>query len=454
MLVMLDGNEEDVMVRGSGPPFAEMQILPSQVTMVWFVSNATRTDGSSWNASWSPHMTVAGLPEQPQSLIDLIFLYLTLPIILLGTVGNLLSVAVFRCTKLRRLSTGYYLTALSLSDTGFLLTLFASWLEMIGVQAFNRPVLCQLLLYTADVCCFLSPWLIVTFTVERFVATCYPLKCAMICTVTRAKAIVAVLTFVATSLYSYIFVMAGIVPRNVGAPTAVLAPPVYECGLKDSYQASMKILNTLDTVVTLVIPLALIVGLNIQIARAIWWFERIRRRMTTAANENGDSAVATALNGRRSLSCKRQQPRHVRGRYQVKITKMLLIISTIFIGLNSPSYLVRLWVFFRGEPAAGQQPTIADDTNLQQWSLLAFYLNFAINFLLYCVSGQNFRKALKSLFGKVIRKAHHRRLSRRNTGTILTNSAHVTNTTLAANLGTACQPCSVSVKVTSVKDSV
>ena len=35
---------------------------------------------------------------------------------------------------------------------------------------------------------------------------------------------------------------------------------------------------------------------------------------------------------------------------------------------------------------------------LQQISLLLFYSNFAINFLLYCVTGQNFRRAVTTLF--------------------------------------------------------
>ncbi|KAK3850622.1 hypothetical protein Pcinc_042684, partial [Petrolisthes cinctipes] len=52
---------------------------------------------------------------------------------------------------------------------------------------------------------------------------------------------------------------------------------------------------------------------------------------------------------------------------------------------------------------------------LQQVSTLLFYTNFAINFLLYCVSGQNFRRALATLFLSAVRRLrpHNRRQPRR-----------------------------------------
>lgn len=94
---------------------------------------------------------------------------------------------------------------------------------------------------------------------------------------------------------------------------------------------------------------------------------------------------------------------------QTKVTKMLLIVSTIFVLLNSPSYyfrimaylvvsqsmcmLARKWILpfpFTKQPDHEKnysQPTMIAQYITQQ----LFLTNFGINFLLYCMSGQNFR---------------------------------------------------------------
>lgn len=78
-------------------------------------------------------------------------LYYTPLLVLLGTVGNTLSVFVFFATKLRKLSSSYYLSALAISDTGFLVALFVSWLNLVDVNLFNMPGICQLTVYLTQV---------------------------------------------------------------------------------------------------------------------------------------------------------------------------------------------------------------------------------------------------------------------------------------------------------------
>lgn len=375
-------------------------------------------------------------------LINIIIFYYPPLIVFLGIVGNLLSLAVFRYTKLRQLSTSCYLTALSLSDTGCLLPYLATWLEIVGVSVYNRAVSCQLLTYLFYVCGFMSPWFVVAFTVERFVATCYPLRRAAICTVSRAQAIVLVLVLIAALSYVYIPFVTGIDESR--------------CVLKQHHLDTMNVLNFLDTVATLIVPGVLITGLNLLIARAVLRIEKVQcnlmmipttttttsrtAKMTKTAVDrsqpssdddddpgNDDDVVkskSTASLPTKTVVAKSSSRNHfiaghhhhqkrVRGCYQMKITKMLLLISTVFVVLNAPSYIVRLWVYFAAE-ATTDVNADTDNVliyNLQQWSQLPFNLNFAINFLLYCVSGQNFRRSLKMLFYKVMGRVggrHHR----------------------------------------------
>lgn len=138
--------------------------------------------------------------------------YYTPAIVLTGSVGNILSVLVFFKTKLRKLSSSYYLAALGISDTCFLLLSFMSWLNFIDVTLTQENVFCQLTTFLSGVCSFLSVWFVVAFTVERFIAVLYPLKRQTMCTVRRAKMVLCGLT------------VAGVI---INAPLIHLADVVY-----------------------------------------------------------------------------------------------------------------------------------------------------------------------------------------------------------------------------------
>ncbi|KAG7197920.1 hypothetical protein KM043_016157 [Ampulex compressa] len=87
-------------------------------------------------------------------------------------------------------------------------------------------------------------------------------------------------------------------------------------------------------------------------------------------------------------------------RSQQSITKMLLLISTVFILLNLPSYVIRLCVFFF---TLARKDTPALLWCLQQFFMLLYYTNFSINFLLYAMCGITFRRCLEQLLRKVLK---------------------------------------------------
>ncbi|KZS12306.1 thyrotropin-releasing hormone receptor [Daphnia magna] len=80
-------------------------------------------------------------------------------------------------------------------------------------------------------------------------------------------------------------------------------------------------------------------------------------------------------------------------RIQYSITKMLLLISTVFIMLNLPSYVVRLQVFI-SEVSGSNSEVSSTAWLLQQFFMLLYYTNFSINFLLYSTCGTTFRHCL------------------------------------------------------------
>jgi hypothetical protein len=149
---------------------------------------------------------------------DFLTHYYTPALVLIGSTGNILSVFVFFKTKLRKLSSSYYLAALGISDTCFLIGAFVSWLNYFNINIYNQDYYCQFFTYISGLCSFLSVWFVVAFTIERFIAVLYPLKRQTICTVKRACTVLCVL------------IILGCI---INIPCLIYAAPQYSEFLKD-----------------------------------------------------------------------------------------------------------------------------------------------------------------------------------------------------------------------------
>uniref|UniRef100_A0A1B6D8L9 G-protein coupled receptors family 1 profile domain-containing protein n=1 Tax=Clastoptera arizonana TaxID=38151 RepID=A0A1B6D8L9_9HEMI len=343
------------------------------------------------NATWMEDY--ANATPGAQVLLQGFQMYYTPLLVALGIVGNCLSVFVFFRTKLRKLSSSYYLSALATSDSGFLISVFITWLDLIDVPVFNMPIVCQLSVYLGQACSFLSVWFVVAFTVERFIAVRYPLKRPSMCTVTRAKAVLVVLSIFSFTLCSpYLLISAPETRVNPNSNSTVEV-----CTVVLSWMDVARTLNYVDLVLTLLLPFLLIVVLNTLISKTVWRLARIRRSMTLSSKKRDSSHFLGEVK-RPTLA--RAQSRTSSS--QTKVTEMLLIVSTVFICLNLPSYVIRVWAFV--SEAMHTQPS--DIIILQHYFNLLFTTNFGINFALYCVSGQNFRRALVSLFCPRYRRRH------------------------------------------------
>jgi hypothetical protein len=214
-------------------------------------------------------------------ILDFFHLYYIPFIICMGILGNVLSCIVFLSTHLKMRSSSYYLAALASADLSFLASLFMVWLSNnVGVQLFNKNGWCQFVVYISSVSSFLSVWLIVAFTVERFIAVQYPLHRPHMCTVARAKMIITFLTIFAFALHLYSFVTAGIT-STYGVDT---------CDMLHEYHETMRVINIIDSIFTLIVPLILIVVMNTMITRNLIRFSRHFKSDSTTSEDSGEHA--------------------------------------------------------------------------------------------------------------------------------------------------------------------
>lgn len=271
--------------------------------------------------------------EKPRAIradqtLELFELYYTPCLVILGVLGNSLSVFVFFKTKLKKLSSSYYLAALALSDSFFLISLFFSWLPLIGLDVYNKPVACEVIIYTSSVSAFLSVWLVLAFTAERFLAVGYPFRRQTVWKIShtkRAKTVIFVLFVLALVIYLPYVLFAGVIVIEPRGPT---------CTMIKKWEREMHILNIVDTIITYVIPVIGIAVLNVFISRNMWIMAKVRKRLTDRGS--APSREDAVLNYK-----KKSTPLH-----QYKITKMLLVVSTTCLCLDLPSYIMRLLAGF------------------------------------------------------------------------------------------------------------
>lgn len=211
---------------------------------------------------------------------------------------------------------------------------------------------------------------------ERYISVHFPLQRQRLCTVRRSKIVVVVLALVSLVLYSYGTFTTG-VTEFMG---------IRMCTPFPHYTYFIKVVQNVDTVLCLIIPFIVILVLNIRIAHSVTVFYRTRRRMTchTATNSSRRSSARQPQHSRYTNPNYRQSHVYNNGnhgsevggsRTQVRVTKMLLATSSIFLLLNLPRHCVRIYAFVQ----KGKLPL-----NFAIWHKLfqiLYYIHFAGNSL-------------------------------------------------------------------------
>ena len=364
--------------------------------------------------------------------VHLLDMYLVPVLVAVGILGNLLSFMVFMGTYLRKMSSSIYLAGLAISDSVFLLTVFLSWADNIGVHVYHKPGWCQLLVYLTYVSSFLSVWYVVAFTVERYLAIRFPLKRQQMCTASRAKKVVIGLAVLAGVLYSFAFWTAQVTENRLYRRLFCAIVPRY-------FHLVMNISNV-DAFITLILPTILIVGSNGRIAVTLAEFYRhlhsqlarphsevtprdssvqlqsllprgTRTPCKTTATTTTLQPMADQLhltNSQEATSSTTVKISHTANgrddlfidssynRLQMKVTKMLLIISTVFLICNIPGHALRVYLYFVTLINEKTRPS-HKILLVQKVFQFLYYFNFAANFFLYSLSGQTFRRGLVRL---------------------------------------------------------
>ncbi|KAK2172456.1 hypothetical protein NP493_960g03004 [Ridgeia piscesae] len=282
--------------------------------------------------------------------------------VLLGMIGNILTIIILSQRAMRS-STNYYLSALAIWDSAVLICT----LLLIGLPGALPPEDVYMTYVFAYIVSYIYPialiaqtatiWLTVSFTVERYIAVCHPLKAATMCTITRAKTVITGVS-IGSTLYN--------IPRWFDyTPTAILSPLSNTTVVVPSRTAFSQNLIYLQVYfswlyvpIMCIVPLLILLVLNLFLILAVRHSQRQRKDM------------------------------NVRQCRENSITIMLVSIVMVFIVCQVPALVYNL-------AYAVDNAHVQMNFGYQILSNLRNFLvnlNSAVNFILYCALGQKFRR--------------------------------------------------------------
>ncbi|XP_074657215.1 putative G-protein coupled receptor 139 [Tubulanus polymorphus] len=329
------------------------------------------------------------------------YAYVTPLIIIIGLVGNSISLNVFTSKRMKRhsASCSYYLAALSAADLLVLIVyVLVEWLKSglpdlpgnLHLGIVDVKGACHIFLYLSYVVRFMSVWLLVIFTFERYIGVCKPLQKKKICTRKSARRIISGLFLLALSVSIFRPLMSGVyeVLPDSG---------VYRCVMSPNLHLASFLLDSIYGICVTLIPFIIVLVFNMMIVRKLFRRTRRHNRFQGFISQEG--------------------------RIRVEFTVILLAISTCFITLNSPYFVAMCYQRYQ---AHFGEHLFINHLSIETFSLVdfraligilkitktIFFVNYCINFFLYSITGAYFRREMRMVFSYKFKRTTEPRASK------------------------------------------
>ncbi|KAK3085681.1 hypothetical protein FSP39_007067 [Pinctada imbricata] len=302
-----------------------------------------------------------------------LLLYISPIILIIGTIGNLLSFIVFKAHG-SKVSTYSYLAALAVMD---LFVLYVGLLRRWVAQLSDIDIgdhsdwLCKFVMFFGYVCSDSSVWLIIIVTAERYIAVQYPLRASIMCKVRRARFITFIPVIVLCIINIHFFWTVALNPFN----------GQIKCSANPSYIFLVeKVWPWVDTALYSLCPFFIITILNSFIVHQVLNARRKREAYLMQKKER-------AIPHRRSKSAEAS----------MRLTLMLLAVSFSFLITTLPMNVVLIVSQFGNNSPKQGMKQYASFILVKDISEILMYVNHSINFFLYCAAGKKFRKILMDI---------------------------------------------------------
>lgn len=304
-------------------------------------------------------------------------------IMIIGFIGN--TVTIFIMTQRRmRSSTNWYLAALAIVDMSYLvfsfILSFQHYPHIHETQFYFYWKLWPYMLTITDASSNSSVWITVTFTIERYIAVCHPMKGKVICTESRAIKMIVVVF-----LTCFFITLPTFFEWNI---IEVVNPITNETEVRlDSSDLGnnpvyVTVYYWIISVLFVFIPLLLLTIFNAFLIKSVH-SSKSRRKTMTRRRDTGDQSTQES-----------------------KITVMLIAVVILFLICQLPTAITLLYkAFHKVEHKSNEDLLLRGLGNIFNF-LVA--VNAAGNFVLYSLLSQKYRKTFILIFcpclkGKITR---------------------------------------------------
>ena len=300
-------------------------------------------------------------------------------LILLGTIGNILSIVVLTRKSIKDSTTALYLTFLTASDLCVLYTgLLRQWIRYLfkyDVRHLSEAV-CKIHLWVVYSSLDFSAWILIAFTLERVISVCCPFSAKTKCSRKYAMALLIAILLFLLALNSHM--LYGMV--NKGSMNKH-DTGINKCvEINENYGDFFKFVwPWIDLCVFCLIPVSVIV-----IGNCCILFGVIKSQRKTRARS------VSSVNTDQRTSLQRGRANHS------SMTAMLFTLNMVFLFTTSPVSIYNIGYTHWMESGTSQDYATLD----LWWAIVNMlqYTNNSINFLLYCLSGTRFRREVKRIF--------------------------------------------------------
>ena len=309
-----------------------------------------------------------------QNIALIIWTYAPPAIVIVGTIGNILSLLTVTNRHCRKSSFTVYLAVLAITDTAYLyVTVLSEWLANtfdIGFGSFWN-IWCKMAYFLSFLASHASSWLIVALTAERTFCTYFPHKTKSVCVPRTGYIVVG--TIIGVLLLMNVHLLYAVQKSDVKVNNTLST--ICEIDVPGYETVYATIFAWVDFGVYFLLPVSFIVIANCATVVGV-------------LKTNALTAALTAVNSNRMK----------RNRSLLIIT---LLVSCAFVIFLSPVMILGVVMpdlyentaFFQAED---NSIVYLIETILSNWA----YLNHAVNFFLYILSGERFRQEFKNLICK------------------------------------------------------